>query len=411
MLFNMFHIPTKSLTLYQTDNRTFMAGIYIHIPFCKQRCVYCDFYSTTHQEKEDRYIEAVCTELEWRRQTLSDQIHTIYIGGGTPSLLRPQSIEQLRKTIYQCYTIASEPEFTIEANPDDITPEWLEAMKSIGINRISMGIQSFHDSMLKLIRRRHNSEKAIEAVQLCQKHGFKNISIDLIYGLPGQTLEDWQADVRQAIDLNVQHISAYALIYEEGTLLWQWRKQKKVYEADEELSLAMFEYLITQLKENGFEHYEISNFGKPGFHSRHNSSYWNNIPYLGCGAAAHSLIGTERMYNVANLNQYIDLMNQHDKGCLNYKDVCHCEELTFHERYNDRIITSLRTAAGLNLKELETDFGTDLKNYCLKMAAPHLNEKTLQITDTDCYPQGVLKLTHQGIFLSDGIMSDLLWVK
>ena len=213
-------------------------------------------------------------------------------------------------------------------------------------------------------------------------------------------------------------VGAYAAFANEGYKVKPHLIQKVVdnegnilYEADEELSLAMFEYLITQLKENGFEHYEISNFGKPGFHSRHNSSYWNNIPYLGCGAAAHSLIGTERMYNVANLNQYMDNMNQYDKGNLNYKDVCHCEELSFHERYNDRIITCLRTAAGLNLKELETDFGTGLKDYCLKMAAPHLNEKTLQITDTDRYPQGVLKLTHQGIFLSDGIMSDLLWVE
>lgn len=387
-----------------------MAGIYIHIPFCKQRCIYCDFYSTTSQEKENRYIEAVCTELTLRKQSLPDPVHTIYIGGGTPSLLNPASVKQLKDCMDRNYRVMPDLEFTVEANPDDISPEWLEAMSRIGVNRISMGVQTFHDGHLKLLRRRHNSERAIQAVHLCQKHGFRNISIDLIYGLPEQTLEEWKADVAQAIALNVQHLSAYALIYEENTALWRMREQNKVQEADEELSLSMFEYLITELKNNGFEHYEISNFGLPGFHSRHNSSYWNDTPYLGCGASAHSFIGMERMYNTANIDQYIkDIMRCREEN-LPYKEVCHCEVLDRYEHYNDRIITGLRTAAGLDLEKLEQDFGTELKNYCLKMAAPHLKENTLQITEENGHPQGVLKLSHRGLFLSDGIMSDLLWV-
>lgn len=387
-----------------------MAGIYIHIPFCKQRCIYCDFYSTTSQEKENRYIEAVCTELELRKQSLPDPVHTIYIGGGTPSLLNPASVKQLKDCMDRNYRVMPDLEFTVEANPDDISPEWLEAMSRIGVNRISMGVQTFHDGHLKLLRRRHNSERAIQAVHLCQEHGFRNISIDLIYGLPEQTLEEWKADVAQAIALNVQHLSAYALIYEENTALWRMREQNKVQEADEELSLSMFEYLITELKNNGFEHYEISNFGLPGFHSRHNSSYWNDTPYLGCGASAHSFIGMERMYNTANIDQYIkDIMRCREEN-LPYNEVCHCEVLDRYEHYNDRIITGLRTAAGLDLEKLEQDFGTELKNYCLKMAAPHLKENTLQITEENGHPQGVLKLSHRGLFLSDGIMSDLLWV-
>lgn len=387
-----------------------MAGIYIHIPFCKQRCIYCDFYSTTSQEKENRYIEAVCTELELRKQSLPDPVHTIYIGGGTPSLLNPVSVKQLKDCIDRNYRVMPDLEFTVEANPDDISPEWLEAMSRTGVNRISMGVQTFHDGHLKLLRRRHNSERAIQAVHLCQEHGFRNISIDLIYGLPEQTLEEWKADVAQAIALNVQHLSAYALIYEENTALWRMREQNKVQEADEELSLSMFEYLITELKNNGFEHYEISNFGLPGFHSRHNSSYWNDTPYLGCGASAHSFIGMERMYNTANIDHYIkDIMRCREEN-LPYNEVCHCEVLDRYEHYNDRIITGLRTAAGLDLEKLEQDFGTELKNYCLKMAAPHLKENTLQITEKNGHPQGVLKLSHRGLFLSDGIMSDLLWV-
>ncbi len=387
-----------------------MAGIYIHIPFCKQRCIYCDFYSTTSQEKENRYIEAVCTELELRKQSLPDPVHTIYIGGGTPSLLNPASVKQLKDCMDRNYRVMPDLEFTVEANPDDISPEWLEAMSRTGVNRISMGVQTFHDGHLKLLRRRHNSERAIQAVHLCQEHGFRNISIDLIYGLPEQTLEEWKADVAQAIALNVQHLSAYALIYEENTALWRMREQNKVQEADEELSLSMFEYLITELKNNGFEHYEISNFGLPGFHSRHNSSYWNDTPYLGCGASAHSFIGMERMYNTANIDQYIKDITRCREENLPYNEVCHCEVLDRYEHYNDRIITGLRTAAGLDLEKLEQDFGTELKNYCLKMAAPHLKENTLQITEENGHPQGVLKLSHRGLFLSDGIMSDLLWV-
>lgn len=387
-----------------------MAGIYIHIPFCKQRCIYCDFYSTTRKNEEKEYVEAVCNELIVRKNSIDEPIQTLYLGGGTPSLLNTESIEKVVQCIKNNYCTSTDWEFTVEANPDDITREWLQCMTVLGVNRISMGIQTFHDPFLKLIRRRHNKDKAIQAVRLCQEYSFKNISIDLIYGLPGQTLEQWQADVAQAVELNVQHISAYALIYEENTPLWKMRERNEVQEADEELSLKMFEHLISELKKNGFEHYEISNFGKPGFHSRHNSSYWNNTTYLGCGAAAHSFVNGERMYNIADIGQYIKDMQLCRAGIREYRTVCHCETLSRYEQYNDRIITRLRTAEGLDLDELEKDFGKELKSYCLEMAKPYLNEKTLQIVKPNGHLQGVLKLSYKGIFLSDGIMSDLLWV-
>ena len=275
-----------------------------------------------------------------------------------------------------------------------------------------MGVQTFDDGKLRLLHRRHNGEQAIRAVHDCQDTGFDNISIDLIYGLPAQSLREWETDVNTALSLNVQHISAYALIYEEGTPLWEMRKRHVVEEADEELSLEMFSLLMCRLENAGFEHYEISNFARPGFRSRHNSSYWKGIPYLGCGPSAHSFDGRNRQWNHPDLNVYIDQVGK----CLSSEDFNHApwieqEELNLYERYNDCIITSLRTSDGLNLSELKRKFGQSLTDYCLQAAAVHLRNGQLEITEKkEQAPEGLLKLTRRGIFLSDGIMSDLLYV-
>lgn len=388
-----------------------MAGIYIHIPFCKQRCIYCDFYSTTNEKVREQYVEALCMELELRKDTFKENISTIYIGGGTPSQLQTPDIKKIRNCIDSLYRLDEYPEFTIEANPDDINTDWLEGVVKAGVNRISMGIQSFQDKYLRLLNRRHDRNKAINAVELCCKHGIRNISIDLIYGIPGQTLEEWKKDVLQALALPITHLSAYALIYEKDTALWKMREKGLVRETDEELSLAMFEYLIDTLTANSFEHYEISNFSKPGFRSRHNSSYWQEIPYLGCGASAHSFLNGTRMYHPADIYLYMENIKQAFLRKRDLSNICICEKLSQYERYNDKIITALRTSEGLDLESLEKEYGNELKNHCMKMAAPYIKNNTLQLIVTGNQPQGVLKLTRQGIFISDGIMSDLLWVE
>lgn len=339
-------------------------------------------------------------------------IETIYIGGGTPSTLDTSLLEPIFEVIYRTYNVSDRAEITIEANPDDLTPRKIKSLRTLPVNRLSMGVQTFDDGKLRLLHRRHNGEQAIRAVHDCQDAGFDNISIDLIYGLPAQSLREWETDVNTALSLNVQHISAYALIYEEGTPLWEMRKRHVVEEADEELSLEMFSLLMCRLENAGFEHYEISNFARPGFRSRHNSSYWKGIPYLGCGPSAHSFDGRNRQWNHPDLNVYIDKVGK----CLSSEEFNRApwieqEKLNLYERYNDCIITSLRTSDGLNLSELKRKFSQPLTDYCLQAAAVHLRNGQLEITEKkEQAPEGLLKLTRRGIFLSDGIMSDLLYV-
>ena len=375
-----------------------MAGIYLHIPFCKRRCIYCDFFSTTQSEKKDAYIDALCKELVVRKDYLEGEtIETIYFGGGTPSQLEQKDFEKLFEIINKTYSIKPDAEITIEANPDDLTSEYLKNLKGLPFNRLSMGIQTFNDQTLHLLHRRHTAAEAINAFNRCRETGFDNISIDLIYGLPGETIEAWDKDLEQAIELHPEHISAYHLIYEEGTALWNLREQHKVKEVNEDLSVTFFERLIHTLKSAGYVHYEISNFCLPNKHSRHNSSYWQGKKYLGCGPSAHSFNLTSRQWNIASLDQYIHGIN-HNEG------IAEIEELDLYTRYNERIITNIRTAWGMSLETLKNEFGNHLYGYCMKMAQPHLNAQTLEIRD------GVLKLTPKGIFTSDGIMSDLLWV-
>ena len=376
-----------------------MAGIYIHIPFCKRRCIYCDFFSTTQSEKKAEYVHALVRELEIRKDYLdNEEIETIYLGGGTPSQLSQEELEEIFAYIYKVYKVTPDAEITLEANPDDLTPEYVSMLRGLPINRISMGIQTFQEETLKLLHRRHTAQQAIEAFRRCREAGFQNISIDLMYGLPGETLETWEQDLQQAIDLHPEHISAYHLIYEEGTALWNLREQNKVEEAEEELSLTLFKTLIERLTKAGYQHYEISNFCLPDLHSRHNSSYWTGKKYLGCGPSAHSFDGTSRQWNVSSLEKYLEGIRTDQ---LDFE----IENLDLYTRYNDFVITSIRTCWGMPLSQLRTNYGETLYNYCLRMAKPHIQQGVLEIKED------TLKLTSEGIFISDGIMSDLLWIE
>ena len=375
-----------------------MAGIYIHIPFCKRRCIYCDFFSTTQSDQKSTYVRALCEELRIRKDYLQEEdIETIYLGGGTPSQLSQKELESIFTTIYNIYKVKEDAEITLEANPDDLTPEYVSMLCQLPINRISMGIQTFQENTLKLLHRRHTAQQAVEAFHRCRETGFQNISIDLMYGLPGETLETWIHDLKQAIDLHPEHISAYHLIYEEGTVLWKLREECQVKEADEDLSVSLFSTLIDMLTQAGYQHYEISNFCLPGLHSQHNSSYWTGKNYLGCGPSAHSYNGVSRQWNVASLDKYMT-------GISSGQPDFELEELDLYTRYNDFVITSIRTCWGMPLSRLQTEYGEELYHYCLRMAKPHLEQGLLELQDE------VLKLTSKGIFVSDGIMSDLLWV-
>ena len=375
-----------------------MAGIYIHIPFCKRRCIYCDFFSTTQSEKKPTYIHALCQELEMRRNYLEgEEIETIYLGGGTPSQLTEEELNEIFTSLYNIYKVKEDAEITLEANPDDLTPEYVSMLRRLPINRISMGIQTFQEETLKLLHRRHTACQAIEAFQRCREAGFRNINIDLMYGLPGETLDTWKEDLQQAIVLHPEHISAYHLIYEEGTALWKLREEHQVEEADEDLSVTLFKTLIDELKQAGYQHYEISNFCLLGLHSRHNSSYWTGKKYLGCGPSAHSFNGSSRQWNIASLDNYL-------KGIASGKPNYEIEELDLYTRYNDFVITSIRTCWGMSLSRLRSEYGEELYRYCLRMAKSHLEQGVLE-TEED-----TLRLTQEGIFISDGIMSDLLFV-
>ena len=380
-----------------------MAGIYIHVPFCQSRCAYCDFYSTTLLTHRTAYVDAVCRELRHRLPELKgESIKTIYFGGGTPSTL---TIDELRNILESLENLESlevlgEPnnlEITLEANPDDLTEDYVQGLRTLPINRVSLGIQSFHDRTLRLVGRRHTAQEAIDAVRRLQQTGLTNISIDLIYGLPGESLDDWTYSLDKAISLGVKHISAYHLTYEEGTRLWRMQEQGLVTPIDEEQSVKSFELLREKLLAAGYEHYEISNFALPGYHSRHNSSYWQGIPYIGIGPGAHSYDGNNRRWNLSNLTDYI--------ATSEGEDVPHeVEHLTTDERYDECIITELRTAQGIDLTKLQADFGEPYHTHCLRCATPYLQRGQLQHTEDNH-----LRLTPESIFISDAVVRDLLY--
>ncbi|MBR2359588.1 MAG: radical SAM family heme chaperone HemW [Bacteroidaceae bacterium] len=377
-----------------------MAGIYLHVPFCKGRCAYCDFFSSTNAELKEAYVSALCRELEMRRDYANGEpVRTIYLGGGTPSQLSLAQLDRLFSYIYKVYEVDESAEITLEANPDDLTEEYVRGIREcLPVNRISMGVQTFDEGRLRLLRRRHTAMQAIEAVERCRRYGFSNLSIDLIYGLPGEDLMAWESDLRQAIALDVPHLSAYHLTYEEGTPLWQMKNRGEVVEVDEELSAQMYTLLVERLAKAGYVHYEISNFCHPGMESRHNSSYWKGIPYIGCGAAAHSYDGHSRQWNVASIPDY---MKGVEEGNLRVER----EELDLYTAYNDYMVTHMRTLWGVSLSEVRERFGEALLTHGVRSAQPYVKAGLL-LREGD-----VLRLSEKGVFLSDGIISDLLWVE
>lgn len=376
-----------------------MAGIYIHIPFCASRCSYCDFYSTLQlHEAGAPYVEALLAEAGLRCGELrGESVVTLYMGGGTPSQLPLPLLSRLIRGLREVIDLSHVEEFTIEANPDDVTPHWCEVIKSLGINRVSMGVQSFEDDILKLIGRRHDARQVIDAVKCLHDHGIDNISIDLIYGLPGQTVESWTRSVEQAIALRPRHLSAYGLTYEEGTRLWHQRERGEVVEVPEDQCLMMYSILVDRLCAAGYEHYEISNFAMPGYHSRHNSSYWQDIPYLGLGAAAHSYDGRVRRSNPCDLRRYMSTV-------MAGKTACEVEQLTQWERYDERVMLGLRTSRGVDAERLREDFGDEAWRHFIREAQRHIDAGNLSRIGEKQYV-----LTSKGIMLSDSVMRDLMW--
>lgn len=374
-----------------------MAGIYLHIPFCKTRCVYCDFYKGTDESKIDAFVQALCAEARLRKHELKEPVNTIYFGGGTPSRLSLQHFNDIFATLFADYVISEDVEITIEANPDDLLPDYIGQLAELPFNRISIGIQSFNNEELKFLSRRHNAQQAIDAVKGCQDAGFQNISIDLMYGLPKQTMEIWEESLRQACTLDIQHISAYHLIYEEKTRLYSLLKKGSVQPVSDELSTQLFSKLIDTLAENDFEHYEISNFAKNKLYSKHNTSYWQNKKYVGLGPSAHSFDGENRRWNIASTNKYMEAMQS---GKL----LQPAEHLTVSQKYNEFILTGLRTKWGVNLSLLQNTFGNKFHDYCLQNAQKYLKTNLLALKNN------TLTLTRDGIFISDGVMSELMWI-
>ena len=388
-----------------------MAGLYIHIPFCKSRCSYCAFYSTTHAELRQRYVDAVCKEMEKR----GERIETIYLGGGTPSQLTIAQLEQLFIYINKVYSPQGEVEITIECNPDDITVALADALSRLGINRVSMGAQTFDDRHLHFLNRRHTAAQVPLAVERLRQAGIKNISIDLMYGFPSETIADWQRDIEAVLSLGVEHISAYCLMVEEGTPLWKLKmKDERLKFPDEETERQMYEMLIDKLSAAGYEHYEISNFAKPSYRSSHNSSYWKDVPYIGLGAAAHSYTphqtspkgeaylraGGVRSWNVADLKEYIRRI-EHGESPMEDSELI--EGWTW---YNDRVTVALRTCEGLELNTL-TD---EQRDYCMKNARRFLDDGLLTLSTHHSPLTTHLCLTRKGLFVSDMVMSELMRV-
>ena len=377
-----------------------MPGLYIHIPFCESRCIYCDFYSTTEGKMQERYVDALCREYETRKaEILNDGEcwNTIYIGGGTPSTLQIKHLERLFNLVANdMKQPRQEMEITMECNPDDITAEYAEALARLPINRISMGAQTFDDNRLLFLHRRHSSQQIASAVGNLRSAGFSNISIDLMYGFPDETADDFQQDIEKAIALDVPHVSAYCLMYEEGTALYKMLQQGKIEEIDEETERAMYNMLTTSLKAAGYEHYEISNFARPGFRSRHNSSYWNLTPYLGIGAASHSFNGKDiRSFNPSHLIIYMEALE-------NNRLPTEREILSKEEQYNDFAMLRLRTAEGINLNETEQLFGKALRQRTEQTAQQFIANGLL------AYDAGSIHLTHEGFFVSNMIMSEFM---
>ncbi len=373
-----------------------MSGIYIHIPFCRKRCFYCDFYTLTSIDQKPRFLEALKIETDLRRLYLNGEtVRTIYLGGGTPSVLTPNELKDILDQLYRNFSISADAEVTLEANPDDLNQDILSTLKSIGFNRLSMGIQSFSDDGLKKMNRRHTAAQATSAVYEAVAAGFNHISIDLIYGLPGLSIEQWSKNLQRALELPVDHISAYHLTYHEGTRFYDWLHSGRLKELPEDESLEQFKLMIERLTEAGFEHYEISNFARNKAYSKHNSSYWDGTTYLGLGPSAHSYNGDFRQWNVASLSRYA--------AAIAIGDVFYEREaLTQSDKLNDYIITRLRTQWGISISYICDTFGEPSSKQLLASAQNYISTGKLKFDGI------MLTLTHDGIMVSDKIMVDLV---
>jgi oxygen-independent coproporphyrinogen-3 oxidase len=375
-----------------------MAGIYIHIPFCRQACHYCDFHFSTNQETRGELVEAILKEIRLQQGYLNgESVQTIYFGGGTPSMLESHELQFVIQSVRSTQNIVPGAEITLEANPDDLNPGKLKELSALGINRLSIGIQSFHSDILSFLNRVHDGDSAIKTFGYARQAGFKNISIDLIYGIPSETDGQWKEDIRQAIALQPDHLSCYALTIEPKTVFGKWSSSGKLKPVDDDTAAHHLEILMHELEQNGFEHYEISNFAKPGFQSRHNSSYWKQENYLGIGPSAHSYNGTSRQFNVRNNNLYI-------RSLKNDLVPFEKEELSREDLINEFILTTLRTQWGTDLKKINRDFGYDLLNKNTDYLS------TIFKNEMAVLENGILRLTRKGKLLADKISSDLFVV-
>ena len=374
-----------------------MSGIYIHIPFCKQACHYCDFHFSTSLKKKSELVSALQNELVLRKNELPNEpIKTIYFGGGTPSLLNLEELTAIFKTIYTEFTIAENPEITLEANPDDLSEEKINELANSKINRLSIGVQSFFEEDLKLMNRAHNAEEALNSIKLARSK-FDNISVDLIYGIPGMSNERWQKNIQILLDLDIPHISSYALTVELNTALQKFIEKGKIKPVDDAAAAQHFETLRTVLKNAGFEHYEFSNYGKPGYFSQNNTAYWLGKPYLGIGPSAHSYDGNSRKWNIANNTLYIKAIERSELPL-------EVEELSITDRYNEYIMTRLRTYFGVDLVEVESKFGKEYLEYLKEQSVVLFEKEFLRIENN------VMHITEKGTFLSDGIAADLFYI-
>lgn len=375
-----------------------MAGIYIHIPFCKQFCSYCDFHSSRSLSPKKELLEALAEEIKLRQPFLGDQpIHTLYIGGGTPSLCTPRELGTLIEQVASLWSDTPLEEVTVEANPDDLSPAYLRALRAEGVNRLSIGIQSLCDEDLRRMNRRHDAATARRAVQDAQDAGFENISIDLIYGLPWSSTNAWQQTVEEALTLNAPHISAYHLTIEEGTLFGRHQREGKLVPVPDEESERQFALLHDRLTAAGYDHYEVSNFARPGFHSQHNSSYWNGAHYLGIGPAAHSYNGDRREWNISNNAQYLKKMA--------HSGQVQGEQLSDTTRYNEYLMTGLRCSRGIIKSEIERSFGTARLALLLQQTPLFVDEGLL--IDYG----GRIAIPPERFLLSDRVISALFWVE
>jgi oxygen-independent coproporphyrinogen III oxidase len=375
-----------------------VAGIYIHIPFCRQKCYYCDFYKTVNSSHTGKFLSALKLEISKRKDYIKgENIRTLYFGGGTPSVLTEEELTGILDVLNDHFYIEESAEVTFEANPDDLTPVYLQTLKKAGINRLSIGIQSFFDIHLRKMNRRHDSQQAVHAIEDAFEAGFENISTDLIYGLPGLTLQQWEESLRKMFSLPVAHLSAYHLTYHEGTAFYTWLKKGTLKELSENESVRQFNLLLDEVSRAGFEQYEISNFARNGMYSRHNMAYWTGEKYLGLGPSAHSFNGTSRQWNIAHIDAYMKLLETDEPF---FEE----EQLSEQEAFNEYILTHIRTKWGISLEEIQKRFGRKHVEWVVLEAEKHIASGKMTKHNE------VLKLTREGLFVSDDLMAGFMMV-